>query len=88
MICRRRCIVVSTNIDPCLCLLGLTFAARSDISMVISLPSSSTRGLCRTTVARRMLVVEKHLGGFRLGARLTVAVRGVEDPEMARHARK
>ena len=40
----------------------LTSAARSEISIVISLPSSSLRGLWRVTVARPPVVVENLRG--------------------------
>ena len=47
----------------------LTFAARSEISIVISFPSSSFRGFMRITVARDDAEVEndRRVGGDLIG---------------------
>lgn len=70
-----------------------TFAARSEISIVMALPSSSTRGFWRTTVAGLTFVCEnclvEVLGSRRLGIGFAgILVLGIEVLEIARQARK
>ena len=54
----------------------LTFAAFSDISIVMSMPSSSARGFCLTTVARTGRLVENRRRCEVRELRDTCVVRG------------